>query len=87
MVEPKGRQTLSEGFENSILDDVMSFYECERVVEELKTTDIKEYGSRKWLKQHHDLSRLNLQAHINTMMRGDEYVMDSLSTLDKVESL
>lgn len=65
----------------------MSFYECEKTVESLKTIDIKEYGSTKWLKQHHNLSQLNIQAHINAMMRGDEFVMESLATFDKVFSV
>lgn len=62
----------------------MGFYECEKVIEGLKLTDIREYGSHRWLKQHHQVSQLNLQAHINTLMRGDEYVMESLASLDKV---
>jgi hypothetical protein len=65
----------------------MSFYECERTVEALKNFDIREYGSSKWLKQHHTVSQLNIQAHINAMMRGDEFVMESLATFDKVEGL
>jgi hypothetical protein len=27
-----------------------------------------------------------MQAHINAVMRGDEYVMESMSTFDKVKS-
>jgi hypothetical protein len=62
----------------------MSYYECEHTVQALKNIDIREYGSREWLKQHHAMSQLNIQAHINAMMRGDEYVMESLATFDKV---
>ncbi len=62
----------------------MSYYECTKVVEGLKMIDIKEYGSVEWLKQHNLLTQLNLQAHINAMMRGDEYVMDNLAGQDKV---
>lgn len=63
----------------------MSYYECEHTVQSLKNIDIRDYGSRAWLKQHHAMSQLNIQAHINAMMRGDEYVMESLATFDKVE--
>jgi hypothetical protein len=66
------------------LDDVMSYYECEHTVQTLKNIDIRDYGSRAWLQQHHAMSQLNIQAHINAMMRGDEYVMESLATFDKV---
>jgi hypothetical protein len=65
----------------------MGVYECEKVVEALKMIDIREYGSLQWVKQHQAISQLNLQAHINAMMRGDEYVMDALATFDKVKKL
>lgn len=66
---------------------MLGFYECEKIIEALKPTDIREYGSQRWLKQHQQVSQLNLQAHINALMRGDEYVMESLASLDKVKLL
>ena len=69
------------------MQDVMGVYEFEKVVEALKMIDIREYGSLQWVKQHQAISQLNLQAHINAMMRGDEYVMDALATFDKVKKL
>lgn len=41
----------------------------------------------RWLKQHELLNKLNMQAHVNAMMRADEFVMESLSSLDKVKFL
>jgi hypothetical protein len=62
----------------------LSYYECERIIDGLEVCSIEEYGSLKWLRQHKQYSRLNVQAHINAHMRGDEYVMESFATLDKV---
>lgn len=53
-------------------------------MEHLEPTVIEKYGGKAWLKQHNTIQRLNMQAHINAVMRGDEYVMESMSTFDKV---
>lgn len=66
---------------------MIPFFEAERLVEQLESNSIKEYGGRTWIKQHKVLTRLNLQAHINAAMRGDEYIMESLATFDKVKTL
>jgi hypothetical protein len=65
----------------------MLHYECERIVEDLQEIDIRNYGSIKWIKQHHTCSKLNLQSHINMISRGDEFVMESLATFDKIKVL
>ena len=66
---------------------MIPYYECETLVEELSQIEIKEYGGKSWIRQHGIISRLNLQAHINAAMRGDEFVMESISTFDKVKTL
>ncbi len=65
--------------------DVLSVYECERIVENLREIPLKSYGSQKWLTQHNIFSKLNLQAHVNATTRSDEFVMESLVTFDKVK--
>ena len=62
----------------------MSVYECEKMIEALKPIDIREFASLDWMRQNQSINQLNVQAHINAMMRGDEYVMESLASLDKV---
>lgn len=66
------------------MEDIIPFSECEYIVEHLEPTVIEKYGGKSWLKQHNLIQRLNMQAHINAVMRGDEYVMESMSTFDKV---
>ena len=70
--------------QGNTIHDIMAFYECERLVETVEELSIKNYGSGKWFKQHSLVTKLNLQAHINAITRGDEFVMESLATFDKV---
>ena len=69
------------------LADIMGVFETEKIVEELKEINVKNYGSLDWIKQHHHVSKLNQQSHINMLSRGDEYVMDSLVVLDQQKTL
>lgn len=75
-----------ENFHNSETD-VVSFYECEQLVQQISEFNLDNYGSSKWLNQHEIISKLNLQAHINALTRGEEYVMESLSTFEKMPVL
>lgn len=63
----------------------MSSYEAEKIIEQLKEIDIKEYGSKQWVSQHEYLDRLNIQAHKNAMNSTDEFIMDLLVTLEKMD--
>jgi hypothetical protein len=72
---------------NKAPSDVVSFYECERLVQELQSFDLSKYASKDWLRQHELISKLNIQAHINAMTRGEEYVMESISTFEKMPVL
>lgn len=67
--------------------DVVSYYECERLVQDLNSFDLASYCSKDWLRQHELISKLNIQAHINAMTRGEEYVMESLATFEKMPVL
>jgi hypothetical protein len=67
--------------------DVVSFYECERLVQDLSGFELISYGSKDWIRQHELISKLNIQAHINAMTRGEEYVMESLATFEKMPVL
>lgn len=67
--------------------DVVSFYECEQLVQKIQKFTLEQYGNCEWLSQHELISKLNLQAHINATLRGEEYVMESLVTFDKMSVL
>jgi len=72
---------------NQAFGDLLTYYEAEKYIEALQVIPINEYASPKWLKQHELLNKLNMQAHVNAMMRADEFVMESLSSLDKMKML
>lgn len=44
----------------NVVDDFLSPYEAEALIQELKDIDLKEYGSKPWFKQHEVLDRLNI---------------------------
>jgi len=41
----------------------------------------------RWFSQSNILQKLNLQAHINALTRGEEFVMESFATFDKITVL
>lgn len=61
--------------------------EAERCVETLVKFNIEDVGSSKWITQHLNIEKLNLQAHQNAMTNSDEYVIESLLTFNKIEVL
>lgn len=69
------------------MDDFLSPYEAEHLIQSLKEIDIREFGSKLWLAQHETVDRLNIQAHKNAMASTDEFVMDSFVTYEKVGTL
>lgn len=71
----------------SALAVIVDANEAERIVEKLVRFEIQEVGSSKWMDQHRQLERLNLQAHQNAMTNSDEYVMEAFLTFNKVSLL
>merc|ERR1711937_618649 len=45
---------------------------------------LEEVGTKKWLRQHQRIERLNAHAHRQAKEGTDEYVVDHLTTLDKI---
>ena len=69
------------------MDDFLTPYEAEHLINEIHEIDIKEYGSKEWFNQHETIDRLNIQAHKNALGGTDEFVMDNFVTLDKMTAL
>lgn len=42
------------------MDDFLTPYEAEYLIQEIHDIDIKEYGSKEWFKQHETIDRLNI---------------------------
>lgn len=82
---------------------VISAYEAEQIVSQLKPFSIDEVGTSRyvfckqtnhtylneirWMQQHEFIEKLNLQAHLNARTFTDEYVLEYLISYDKVRSL
>jgi len=61
--------------------------EAEHLINALVELPIEEVGSVKWMRQHEYIEKLNLQAHHNAMLHSDEFVMETLVSLDKIPVL
>ncbi|KAG0581611.1 hypothetical protein KC19_4G265500 [Ceratodon purpureus] len=64
--------------------ELLNRMDAECIVQSLTVLPIEQVGSRKWLAQHANLEKLNLQAHYNTMVHCDEFVMLALTSHDKL---
>ena len=62
-------------------------FEAEAYVEQLKTFAIKDIGNPQWLQQHQFLEKLNVQAHVNVQNETDEFVMEHLISYEKIPVL
>jgi hypothetical protein len=66
-------------------DEFLTPYEAEYMVKELAELDIREYGSKRWIKQQETLDRLNIQAHKNAMASSEEFIMEAATREEKIE--
>ena len=66
---------------------LFSPWEAEQRVEQLEEFDVTEVGTGAWMKQHESLEQLNLQAHQSAQQAGDEFVLETLITFDKLKLL
>jgi hypothetical protein len=64
--------------------DPLTPYEAESLVESLECLPLEEVGTKKWLRQHQRIERLNAHAHRQAKEGTDEYVVDHLTTLGKI---
>lgn len=69
------------------LPTIVDPMEAERYIEGLTKFTIEDVGSSRWLDQHAQMEKLNLQAHQSAVTNSDEYVIESLLTFSKLEVL
>ena len=69
------------------LPTIIDPMEAERYIEGLMKFKVEDVGSSRWLDQHAQLEKLNLQAHQSAMSNSDEYIIESLLTFSKLEVL
>jgi len=64
--------------------DLLTPYEAEALILSLEKIPFEEIGSPRWLTQHSRIERLNCQAHRQAKDGTDEFVVDYLTSLDKI---
>jgi len=66
---------------------VLDVFECERLIEQIEAMEPKSIGSLKWIEQHCNIDRLNVQAHHSVANQTDEFVVEALMSFDKLPIL
>ncbi|KAG2431018.1 hypothetical protein HYH02_013547 [Chlamydomonas schloesseri] len=79
----RGQQAQSGGVSQAPLTAT----EAEHIINQLQPLSIEDVGSQKWHQQHEWIERLNLQAHYNAQTHSDEFVVELLVSLDKLQVL
>lgn len=69
------------------LNDVLTNYEAEEIILRLPKLSLEEYGSEKMLKKHINLERLNMQSIKNALLGGEDFILETFVTHEKVKDL
>lgn len=69
------------------LNDIISEYESESIVQSLIPLNIENYCSESMIKKYTSLEKLNMQSHKNSLLGGDDYIMNSFILEDKLKDL
>lgn len=57
------------------------------MIGKLVKLQIKDYASPAWYKQDERLQKLNMQLHVNAIMKNDEFILEELVVQDKYHLL
>ena len=49
--------------------------------------DINDYASPIWFKQDEKLQKLNMQLHVNAIMKNDEFILEEMIVQEKYQIL
>ncbi len=69
------------------LNDVLTQMEAEEIISKLREISIESIGSEEFVIHHTILERLNMQAVKNALLGGDDFILESFVTYDKMKSL
>jgi ribosome-associated translation inhibitor RaiA len=72
---------------NPAIGDILHTEEIKEIIAKLVEVDIEGYGSKLWFKQDENLQKLNMQTHVNAIMKTDEFIMDECVSQDKLKLL
>lgn len=60
---------------HSQIGDILHQQEIKSLIKKLIEIHIKDYGTLVWFKQDEALQKLNMQLHVNAIMKNDEYIL------------
>ncbi|KAJ3156244.1 Zinc finger MYND domain-containing protein 10 [Geranomyces michiganensis] len=66
---------------------LLTVFEAEHLIDSLRQFTLAEVGSPRWMKQHENMERLNIQAHWNTAQMREEFVAVQLVDREKMETV
>lgn len=69
------------------LNDVLTNFEADDIIEKLQSLTIQEYGSEKMMRQHASLERLNMQSVKNALAGGEDFILEGFVQHEKLKSL
>lgn len=61
--------------------------EIKELIGRLRQLDLQDYATPVWFRQDEQLQRLNMQLHINALLKNDEFVLEECVTQDKFKLL
>lgn len=69
------------------LNDVLSNFETEDIVNKLKLFNLEEYGSLEIMKQYTMYEKLNMQSHKNSLLGSEDYIMNAFVNEEKIKEV
>jgi predicted Zn-ribbon and HTH transcriptional regulator len=69
------------------LNDVLTQFEAESMVQNLEKINMADMCSEKFIKHHAILEKLNMQSVKNALTGGEEYIMEYFVTYEKIKEL
>jgi hypothetical protein len=57
------------------IGDILHQEEIKDLIRKIIQFDIKDYASSLWLKQDENMQKLNMQLHVNAIMKNDEFIL------------
>ena len=78
---------MTDDKKNEDQQQVLLATEAELMVDSLQVIDLPEYGSVRWLNQHENLEKLNMQAVLSASRNEDEFIKDFLVSSGKINLL
>lgn len=67
--------------------DIMHQEEIKEMISRLVRIGIRDYASPLWYKQDEKLQKLNMQLHVNAIMKNDEFILEEMLVQDKYHLL